>query len=127
MYTIVAGVDTDTGRARRVAEEITGLPIDDVHVILTHSFEKNPEGASIDQVGAARKARNLLESHGIEVSFEERSGNPATIVNAVADDADADLICVAGRERSPAGKAVFGSVTQDVILNTDRPVLVCGN
>ncbi|MFO7925636.1 MAG: universal stress protein [Halobacteriota archaeon] len=127
MYTIVAGVDTDTGRARRVAEEITKLPIDDIEVILTHSFEKNPEGASIDQVGAARKARKLLESHGVDVSFEERSGDPATIVVTVADDHDADLICVAGRERSPAGKAVFGSVTQDVILNTKRPVLVCGN
>ena len=127
MYTIVAGVDTDADRARRVAEEITTLPIEDKRVILTHLFEKNPEGASIDQVGAARRARELLESHDVEVEFEERSGDPATGVIDVADDTDADLICVAGRERSPAGKAIFGSVTQEIILNTDRPVLVCGN
>jgi nucleotide-binding universal stress UspA family protein len=127
MYTIIAGVDTDTERARRVAEELTNLPIDDMRVILTHLFEKNPEGASIDQVGAARRAKSLLDSHDIDAEFEERSGDPATGVIAVADDYDADLICVAGRERSPAGKAIFGSVTQEIILNTDRPVLVCGN
>nr|WP_276414161.1 universal stress protein [Halomicroarcula sp. XH51] len=34
------------------------------------------------------------------------------------------MIVLAGRKRSPAGKALFGSVTQDVILGTDRSVLV---
>jgi nucleotide-binding universal stress UspA family protein len=29
------------------------------------------------------------------------------------------------RRRSPVGKAMFGSVTQSVILGTDRSVLVC--
>ena len=39
-----------------------------------------------------------------------------------AADVDADAICVSGRKRRPTGKAVFGSVTQDVILGTERPV-----
>lgn len=127
MYTIVAGIDTDTDRARRVAEEIAELPIDDKRAVLAHSFGKNTEGASIDQIGSARRARNLLESHGVEVVFEERSGDAAKGIIGVADDYDADLVCVSGRKRTPAGKVVFGSVTQDVILNTDRAVLVCGN
>jgi len=127
MYTIVAGIDTDADRATRIAEEIAGLPIDGMDVILAHSFGENPEGASIDQIGSARRARDILESHDVEVTFEERSGNSATGIISVADEYDAELVCVAGRERSPAGKAVFGSVTQEVILNTHRPVLVCGN
>lgn len=127
MYTIVAGIDTDTDRARRIAEEIAELPIDDIEVILAHSFKDNPEGASIGQIGAARKARDLLESHGIDVVFEERSGDAADGVIAVADDYDADLLCVAGRKQTPVGKAVFGSVTQEILLETDRAVLVCGN
>jgi nucleotide-binding universal stress UspA family protein len=127
MYTIVAGIDTDTDRAKRIANEIAGLPIDGVQAVLAHSFGRNPEGASIDQIAAARRARELLEADDVEVLFEERSGDAASGIISVADEHDADLVCVAGRERSPAGKAVFGSVTQEVILNTHRPVLVCGN
>ena len=127
MYTIVAGIDTDTDRAKRIAEEIAGLPIEGVRAVLAHSFGRNPEGASVDQVASARRARELLEADGVEVLFEERSGDAASGIISVADEYDAELVCVAGRERSPAGKVVFGSVTQEVILNTDRPVLVCGN
>jgi nucleotide-binding universal stress UspA family protein len=127
MYTIVAGIDTDVDRARRIAEEIAELPIDGREAVLVHSFGENREGASIDQIGAARRARELLELHDVDVTFEERSGDAAAGVIDVAESYDAALICVAGRKRSPTGKAVFGSVTQDVILNTDRSVLVCGD
>lgn len=125
MTTIITGVDTDTDRAHAVADEIIGLLGTDVQVVLVHSFGENPEGASISQIGAARQARSRLEDHGIDVTYEERSGDPADAIHRVADEYNADVICVAGRKRSPTGKAVFGSVTQDVILGTDRPVLVC--
>lgn len=127
MFTIVAGIDTDAERALTVADEICGLPGSELRVVLVHAFGENPEGASIEQMGAARKARDRLERHDIDVVFEERSGDPATGIQRVAEEYDAEMICVAGRKRSPAGKAVFGSVTQDVILGTDRAVLVCSS
>jgi nucleotide-binding universal stress UspA family protein len=55
------------------------------------------------------------------------SGDPAQAIIDVADEADADLIVVGGRRRSLAGKALFGSVTQRVILNAGRSVLVTGD
>lgn len=127
MYEIVLGVDTDEKRARAQAETIVDLPREphDIHATVLHDFTDNPTGASVGQIGAVRRARDLLEETGIEVSLAESSGDPATAIIDTADEIEADMICVAGRKRTPAGKVLFGSVTQAVILATDRPVLVC--
>ena len=57
------------------------------------------------------------------VSPAGRTGDPAEEIVSAADSLDARFVVVGGRKRSPAGKAVFGSVTQAVILNADRPVV----
>nr|WP_276297158.1 hypothetical protein [Halomicroarcula sp. ZS-22-S1] len=46
------------------------MPLDteSVHVTLVHDFEENREGASVTQVAAVRRARELLEEAGVEVS-----------------------------------------------------------
>lgn len=126
MYEIVVGIDRDETRARTQATEITEMPLDteSIHVTLVHDFEENREGARVTQVAAVRRAKELLEEEGMDVSLEGTSGKPASGILEVADARDADLIVLAGRKRSPAGKALFGSVTQDVILGTDRSVLV---
>jgi len=40
-----------------------------------------------------------------------------------AKEQDASYICVGGRRRSAVGKALFGSVTQDVLMNASCPVV----
>lgn len=127
MYEVVAGIDKSEDRARRIAEEIVEIPMDrsEVHVTLLHDFQDNPEGATVEQVASVRRAREILEEAGIEVSLDESSGEPAAAILDIADERDADLIVVAGRKRTPTGKVLFGSVTQSVILDTERPVLVC--
>lgn len=127
MYEVVVAVDTDEARARRQAETVAALPASDasVHATILHDFTDNPEGGSVGQVAAVRRAREVLEAAGVEVTLRESSGDPATAIVELADELDADLICVAGRKRSPAGKALFGSVAQDVFLETERPVLLC--
>lgn len=49
--------------------------------------------------------------------------NVADTILDYAQRVDARYIVLGGRKRSPVGKAVFGSVTQAVILNADRPVV----
>jgi nucleotide-binding universal stress UspA family protein len=51
-------------------------------------------------------------------------GDADADIVAVADGNDVDAIVMSGRKRSPVGKAIFGSITQSVILETDRPVVV---
>ncbi|WP_135851431.1 universal stress protein [Halorussus salinus] len=128
MYHVVIAVDEETDRARRQASAVADLPkaAEEVHVTLLHVFTENPGGASATQVGSVRRAEELLENEGIEVEVAERSGDPAAAVLDFAEAEDADCICVGGRNRSPAGKAIFGSVSQSVILQADRPVLVTG-
>lgn len=74
-----------------------------------------------DSVAAVYEA---LEEVGLEPDAERRHGEPAPEIIEYAESIDADAIVVPSRNRSPVGKAVFGSVTQEVILNTDRPVTV---
>ncbi|MEF8783396.1 MAG: universal stress protein [Haloarculaceae archaeon] len=126
MYTVVAGIDTDESRALAQAKAISALPSADeeVRAILLHVFGENPEGGTVEQVKSVRRARDHLEEADVTVELEGSSGNPAETILRVAKREGADQIILAGRKRTPTGKVLFGSVTQSVILDSDRPVLV---
>lgn len=129
MYHVVMGVDDNEERAVACARAVADLPGAEsgARVTVIHSFTDNPSGASASQIGSVREATEFLEEHGIDVDVTESSGDPAEQILDVATAEDANLIVVAGRKRSPTGKALFGSVTQSVILNADRPVMVAGD
>ncbi len=127
MYRILVGIDEDDNRAKAQAREIVEMPLDhdEIEVILLHSFEDNPSGASIGQVSSVRRAKEILDNAGVDVELEADSDEPAVAITNHADRIDADLIVVSGRKRTPTGKVLFGSVTQAVILDSNRSVLVC--
>jgi nucleotide-binding universal stress UspA family protein len=87
--------------------------------------EYNTEDAVADAKNIAEecKSRTLGGADTTHVSTKGRVGDPASEILAEAASADARYIVVGGRERSPAGKAIFGSVSQSVILESDRPVV----
>ena len=125
MYHVLIAVDEDETRALAQAETIVDLPgRDEIEATVFHVFGDNPSGASATQVGAVRRTTEALKDAGIETRVRESSAAPADTILDAAEEYDADLICIGGRKRSPAGKALFGSVTQAVILNSDRPVIV---
>lgn len=128
MYEILLPVDLNEERALSQAKTISDLPraADEIRVALFHVFTDNAEGASVNQLGSVREVQDRLEGAGVEVTLAEQSGDPAAEILNHADETDVDLICLAGRKRTPAGKVLFGSVTQSVILGTEKPVLVSG-
>jgi len=126
MTEVLLGIDTSEQRARAQAETVVDLfDTADLEAYLLHDFVDNPEGASVVQVDAVHRAQEILEAADVPVSLREGSGEPAASIVKAAADLDVDAICVAGRKRSPAGKMLFGSVSQSVILESDRPVLLC--
>ena len=53
-----------------------------------------------------------------------RLGEPDARILREADSRDAQYIILGSRKQSPVGKALFGSVAQVVLLNTDRAVVI---
>ncbi|WP_435066491.1 universal stress protein [Haloplanus sp. C73] len=129
MYHVVIGVDDNEERAMACARAVADLPGDasETRVTVIHSFTDNPSGASASQLASVREATDFLEAEGFDVEVNESSGDPADQLLEAARETDANLIVVGGRKRSPTGKALFGSVTQSVILNAERPVMVAGD
>jgi nucleotide-binding universal stress UspA family protein len=129
MVRLLVALDDDLSQARAQINAVESMveTADGAEAYLLHVFDDNPEGASVHQVEAVRETKDRLEAAGVTVELLESSGDPAGEILRYAEEYDVDQICVGGRKRTPAGKALFGSVTQDVILGTHCPVLVCGS
>jgi nucleotide-binding universal stress UspA family protein len=119
MYTVVMGAGTDNDRTLQKARAIADLPApsESLAIVVVQAGDSAPDASGIV---------SFFDERDIETSVETVSADPPTALIEVATDREADLICVGGRQRSPAGKAQLRSGAQSVMVNTDRPVLVAG-
>ncbi|MFC6825883.1 universal stress protein [Halopelagius fulvigenes] len=116
----------------------------DATVVVAHVFDKgsyrdaveqllDAEGEDIDpdelasRMTVAREVIERLERDGIDCEPRATTGTSGEGIVAIAEEVGADRVVVGGRRRSPAGKAIFGSVAQEVMLEAPCPVTFVRN
>ncbi|QCS41478.1 universal stress protein [Natrinema versiforme] len=131
----------DTVRAPELAETVLEIadPLE-ATVVIGHAFtadeyedvredlgfDDRVEDVDPDAVAARRapvpELAERFEAAGVEYEIKGALGEVSTTVVDMAIDVDADRMVVGGRRRSPAEKAVLGSVSQEIILQAPCPI-----
>lgn len=142
LETVLVAVDaTDVGRVDRLIEEAIDVAKPaGATVVLAHVFSEEEYAENRERLHFARDSevtpdvvakrhtalREIAKAFEAEhVDYEVRgtvSGNRGKAIVAMAGETGADRVLVGGRKRSPAGKAVFGSTAQEVLLSSPCPV-----
>jgi nucleotide-binding universal stress UspA family protein len=88
-------------------------------------------GGDLDQESSSRADKDMeavkakLKAAGVDHELRKlvRGFEPAEDLIGIADDADAELIVIGLRRRSPVGKLILGSNAQRILLDAKCPVL----
>ena len=111
--------------------EAHGERLDVLHVVPEEEFETHK--AAIEDFSFAREEQSAATFAGevaeetledtADISGIGRVGDPVEQTISVVEETDPRYLVIGGRRRSPAGKAVFGSNTQDILLGSPVPVV----
>jgi len=139
---IVAAVDNTefsgsiVERGNRLAEAL-GSELHVVHVMDPAEFEQREResvkhsGRAIDLSEMRQIAKDVARDVASQVTEDfvpvGRIGDVTTELLDYLEQVDVDYTVLGGRKRTTIGKAILGSVTQDVLMNADEPVVIVMN
>ena len=73
---------------------------------------------------AAKIGHDASKRHGVRVIEHRQVGDPATVLMAVADAVDADLIVVGNKSMTGRSRKFAGSVPSRLAHQSPRPILI---
>lgn len=133
---------SDEGHIERMAETVVDIAgpaeatvilfyalTDEEYETVLEDFDLDPSGDRLSPTDLATRHRlvgqatDRLDAAGVEYEIRGAVGEPGTAIVDEASSLPADLLLIGGRRRSPTGKAVFGSVPQDVLMSAPCPVV----
>lgn len=128
MGTVVVGYVPKPEGEAALTSAIAEAKLREAKIVVVNSHRG---GSEFDQEASARAEADmkrigaLLEESGIEHEVRQlvRGFEPAEDLISIADSADADLIVIGLRRRSPVGKLILGSNAQRILLDAKCPVL----
>ncbi len=142
MNTVLLAIgDSDENRLDQLLDETIAIadPTDATvvlgHVFTREAYDKARTNLSFDgpapevtpdvvaeRYSAIREAAKTLAEYGIDTEIRGILGEDGKAVVDLAERVEADRILIGGRRRTPAGKAVFGSTAQAILLSAPCPV-----
>jgi len=134
LQTVLLAVgESETDQIEQLAETAidiagpAGATVALAHVFSEDAYDDARERLQFDpdsEVTPSVVAERLDEA-GVDHAVHARLGDGSTDGDRFAElaaEIEADLVIVGGRGRTPAGKAVFGSTAQTIMLNAPCPV-----
>jgi nucleotide-binding universal stress UspA family protein len=120
---------TNFSPASEQAIALTGTMKGVGEVILLHVI--SPDKAGIEIQKAARTAeirigaiRDTLDAKGIRSRVIVKTGHPASEITGTAEEEDVSVIWINSVEKGCLHDFLLGSMVNDIVMNTKRPVII---
>ena len=114
--------------AKRMGSQITAVYA--VNLSIYHAsefgvlFEPDPDWRVPMRMEFENKWCKPLTASGLRYRTVMEDGRPASVIAAVAERENADLVVVGRRGRGGVAELLLGSVSHELVLNSKRPVLL---
>ena len=71
------------------------------------------------------EAKAYLEGHGVSPSFVQKNGRVAEAILETSAEREVDLIIMGGYSRSPVQGLLLGDSVDELLSQSQRPILIC--